>query len=153
MGPCSKVRGALTVLAVALVFGGGLRAHDGSVEVYSAASLDKDAPVTPNSIAIIEGEFGERTTIAPNGEPQLELDSVTVVVEGSDEVEISVKLFSVAAARAARSCAARASGRRSSHREAWRGGVGRRRVPSASGQSGTVLSGRHWRGFSQMDKP
>ena len=96
MGPYSKVRGVLTVLAVALVFGGGLRAHDEPVEVYSAASLDKDAPVAPNSIAIIEGEFGERTTIAPNGEPQLELDSVTVVVEGSDEVGMSAKLFSVA---------------------------------------------------------
>lgn len=92
----SKHKSVLTVLALALVSGGGLRAHDEPVEVYSAASLDKAPAVAPNSIAIVEGEFGDSTTLAPGSEPQAELDSVTVVVEGSDGVEMSASLFSVA---------------------------------------------------------
>ncbi len=92
----SKQNSVVTAFALALVFSAGLRAHDEPVEVYSAASLDKDSAVAPNSIAIIEGEFGDRTTLAPGGEPQDELDSVTVVVEGSDGAEMSASLFSVA---------------------------------------------------------
>ena len=92
----SKQNSVVTAFALALMFSGGLRAHDEPVEVYSAASLDKDSAVAPNSIAIIEGEFGDRTTLAPGGEPQNELDSVTVVVEGSDGAEMSASLFSVA---------------------------------------------------------
>ena len=92
----SKQNSVVTAFALALMFSGGLRAHDEPVEVYSAASLDKDSAVAPNSIAIIEGEFGDRTTLAPGDEPQNELDSVTVVVEGSDGAEMSASLFSVA---------------------------------------------------------
>ena len=92
----AKQRGALTVLSLAVAFSTGLRAHDEPVEVYSAASRDKEAAVAPNSVAIVEGEFGDHTTMAPNGQPQLEVDSVTVVVEGSDGVEVGASLFSVA---------------------------------------------------------
>ena len=88
-------RKVLPGLALAVAFAVGLRAHEDSFEVYSAASLNKEAPVAPNSIAIVEGEFGERTTTAPNGEPLPDLDSVTVAVQGSDGVELGAALFSV----------------------------------------------------------
>ena len=82
-------------MALILLFCAGLRAHDDPIEVYSAASLDKEAPVAPNSIAVVEGEFGEQTTLAEGDGPELELDSVTVTVQGSDGVDVTAALFSV----------------------------------------------------------
>lgn len=80
---------------LALLLPTGLQAHDEPIAVYSAASLKKDSPVAPNSIALVDGEFGDSTTMAPDGEPQLELDSVTVEIEGSDAVVLKASLLSV----------------------------------------------------------
>lgn len=80
---------------VVLLSPAGLRAHDSQIAVYSAASLNREVPVAPNSIAIAEGEFAESTTHAPGNEPQLVLDTVAVEVEGSDGVSIRAAIFSV----------------------------------------------------------
>ena len=46
-----------TLLGLALFLAGGLRAHGGAggSKVFSAASLTREVPVAPNSIAIVEG--------------------------------------------------------------------------------------------------
>lgn len=78
---------ALTVSAV--------RAHEGTISVMSWASLVHNAAVAPNSAAVVRGEFADRTTKAPGGVPQLELDSITVEVEGSDHVKRPSKIFAI----------------------------------------------------------
>ncbi len=83
------------VLALALLPAVSVEAHEGSTSVYSAASLDREAPVAPNSIALVHGEFGDRTATAPEGEPQTELDSITVAIEGSDGIEMAASIFEV----------------------------------------------------------
>lgn len=85
----------VAVVSLALFLPSGTLAHDEPIAVYSAASLNKEAPVAPNSVALVDGEFGESTTVSPDGEPQLELDTVTVEIEGSDEVTLKASLFSV----------------------------------------------------------
>ena len=85
----------VSLVSLALFLSPGMAAHDEPIAVYSAASLNKEAPVAPNSVAIVDGEFGESTTIAPDGEPQLELDTVTVEILGSDETALKAALFSV----------------------------------------------------------
>ena len=84
-----------SLTALALFLSTGLRAHDEPMAVYSAASWNKEAPVAPNSVALVDGQFGESTTLAPDGDPQLELDTVTVEIEGSDGVTVKAALFSV----------------------------------------------------------
>ena len=91
----SQHRRFASLACLALIICTGLRAHDEPIAVYSAASLDREAPVAPNSVALVDGEFGESTTMAPDGEPQLELDSVTVEIQGSDGVAVKAALFSV----------------------------------------------------------
>ena len=86
-----------TLLGLALFMSGALCAHDvaGGTKVFSAASLNKEAPVAPNSIAIVEGEFGDVTATAPAGEPQMELGGITIEIEGSDDVTMRAALFAV----------------------------------------------------------
>lgn len=86
---------SVSVLALALLAPAGLRAHDEETTVYSAASLDKNAPVAPNSIAMVEGDFGDAAVTAPEGEPQVELDGIKLEVEGSDDITMPAALFSV----------------------------------------------------------
>lgn len=71
-----------------------LRAHEGSIVVVSAASFARDVPVAPDSIAVVEGEFAERTTRAPDGEPQVELDSITVEVTAAARTRYA-RIFAV----------------------------------------------------------
>ncbi len=72
-----------------------LRAHEGNLTIASWASLDPRAAVAPNSAAVVEGEFSERTTKAPDGVPQHELDSFTVEIEGSDHVTQIAGIYAV----------------------------------------------------------
>lgn len=92
-GVCSAVLVSVTLLAHVPV----AQAHGGGISVYSAASLDREAPVAPNSIAIVHGEFGNQPSTAPDGEPQTELGSVTVAIEGSDRREVRAAIFEVSA--------------------------------------------------------
>ena len=85
----------VALASLTLFLSTGIRAHDEPIAVYSAASLNKEAPVAPNSVALVDGEFGDTTTTASDGEPQLELDSITVEIEGSDGVALEASLFSV----------------------------------------------------------
>ncbi len=84
----------LSVLAWAALLAPALRAHGASIVVVSAASLARDVPVAPNSIAVVEGEFAERTTRAPGGVPQVELDSVTAEIEYAGRTQY-VRIFAV----------------------------------------------------------
>ena len=100
VGPSSDAPGLtgssparVPVLALALLPAAIVQAHDEPISVYSAASLDRQAPVAPNSIALVQGEFGDRVTTAPDGEPQNELDSITVGIEGSDGTETAAAIF------------------------------------------------------------
>lgn len=61
-----------------------LTGHQASLEVASWASLDFGSPVAPLSVAVVRGEFAERTTRAPGGVPLPDLDGVTVEVEAGD---------------------------------------------------------------------
>lgn len=89
---CSRF---VTLVSLALSLSSGMPAHDEAIAVYSAASLNKEAAVAPNSVALVDGEFGESTTMAPDGEPQFELETVTVEIVGSDGVTLQASLFSV----------------------------------------------------------
>ncbi len=83
-------------LAVALAVAPSLQAHEGEIAVISAASFDVAGPVAPNSIASVFGaEFAEGTTVAGAAELPTELDTVTVVIEGSDNVERLAQIFAV----------------------------------------------------------
>ena len=82
-------------LLCAILITPGLRAHEGDITVVSAASFDREAPLAPNSVAIIEGEFADRTTEDPEGVPQAQLDSVTVVIEGAGGDEHVAGIFAV----------------------------------------------------------
>ena len=90
----------LTVIAAIAALGflatGDAAAHEVPAAVYSAASLDREQPVAPNSIAIVDGEFGDRTTTAPDGQPQAELDSFTVAIQGFDGTTVAAPIFEVA---------------------------------------------------------
>ncbi len=91
-----ETRLRLSILPVALaLLAAGASAHDEPIAVYSAASLDSDRPVAPRSIAIVEGDFGDRLAMAPNGVPTVELDSVRVRISGSDGVEQDAAIFAV----------------------------------------------------------
>ena len=75
----------------------GLKAHEGEISVISGASFDVAGPVAPNSIAsVFGGEFAHALTVAGPGELPTELDMVTVVIEGSDNVERLAGIFAVA---------------------------------------------------------
>ncbi len=76
-----------------------LSAHGVETAVYSAASLNRELPVAPNSIAIVHGEFGDRHALAPDGEPVPKLESITVMVEGADGRETAAAIFEVAPTR------------------------------------------------------
>ena len=86
---------AVTALTLLLLATGPVAAHQGDLNVVSAASLDAAAPVAPQSIAYLRGEFDERTTKAPDGVPQPELASYTAVIEGSDGTEHAASIFAV----------------------------------------------------------
>ena len=73
-------------MAIALLATPTLSAHGVGLRVASWASLDADAAVAPHSAAVVEGEFADRTTRAPDGVPVPELDSITVEIEGSDHL-------------------------------------------------------------------
>ena len=85
----------LAAAACAALTVSGLRAHEGSISVVSWASLDANAAVAPKSAAVVEGEFAERTTKAPDGVPQPELGSFIVEIEGSDDVKHRSDIYAV----------------------------------------------------------
>ena len=85
----------LAAAACAALTVSGLRAHEGSISVVSWASLDAHAAVAPKSAAVVEGEFAERTTKAPDGVPQPELGSFIVEIEGSDDVKHRSDIYAV----------------------------------------------------------
>ncbi len=87
---------ALLLLMLGPLSNAILLAHEDTLLVYSAASLDRDAPVAPNSIAFVQGGFSGRRVTAPDGEPLPELDSITVMVEGPDGTEMAAAIFEVA---------------------------------------------------------
>ena len=84
---------AAVALACAIVLVPVLLAHEGDIAVFSAASLDQAAPVAPNSIAVLAGEFDTRTVKAPDGVPQAELAAYTAVITGSDGAEHTAAIF------------------------------------------------------------
>lgn len=90
-----QLRALIPALAWTVLLASGLRAHEGDVTVVSWASLDPEAAVAPNSAAVVEGQFSKRTTKAPDGVPQRELDSFTVEIEGSDHVKQAASIYTV----------------------------------------------------------
>ena len=91
------------VLAVSLACAAApeLRAHEGAAAVVSGAGFVAEQPVAPNSIAaVFGGEFAAQTTVAPAGaELPYELDSVSVVIEDSAQVERRARIFAVTPAQ------------------------------------------------------
>ena len=85
----------LATAACAVLMVSGVSAHEGSISVVSWASLDPNAAVAPNSAAVVDGEFAERTIKAPDGVPQSELDSFIVEIEGSDDVKRRSNIYAV----------------------------------------------------------
>lgn len=90
-----RLTAALAGLAAAAALAQPLSGHGSALEVLSWASLDPEQPVAPQSLAVVPGEFAERTTRAPGGVPATELDSVTVEVEGSDHVAHAAGILAV----------------------------------------------------------
>ena len=60
-----------TLTCLALFFSAGLQADDEPIAVYSAGSPDKDEPVAPYSVAVVDGKFGERSTMVLDGGSRL----------------------------------------------------------------------------------
>lgn len=91
---------AVLVVSFVCVVAPALRAHEGAITVVSGASFTAEQPLAPNSIAVVfGGGFAEQTTVAGQGELPEELDSVSVVIEDSAQVEHRAKIFAVAKAR------------------------------------------------------
>ncbi len=89
-------RSTVVVVSFVCAVAPALRAHEGAIAVISGAGFAAEQPVAPNSIAaVFGGEFAEQTTIAPEGELPEELDSVSVVIEDSAQVERRAKIFAV----------------------------------------------------------
>ena len=84
------------VIVLLLLSGLALAGHEGNIAVISGASFNAAAPVAPNSVAsVFGGDFSTAISVAATGTPPAELDTVTVVIEGSDRVERLANLFAV----------------------------------------------------------
>ena len=86
---------AARLLSMAVLAAASLAAHDEPLKVYSAASLASDQPVAPNSVAIVEGQFGDVSTAVPPGEPQFEVGSLSIEVDRPDATPLRATIFSV----------------------------------------------------------
>ncbi|MDE0101027.1 MAG: hypothetical protein OXN89_01485 [Bryobacterales bacterium] len=96
---CEGLRSGAVLLLSAYLYAWfgvpGAVAHDGSIVLMSAASLDPEVSIAPGSLAVMRGEFSTRTVRPDDGLPTAELAGYSVKVEGSGGAEVPALLVGV----------------------------------------------------------